>query len=68
MESIVIKEDRISRKWLADTIPKAGCRRIKEWIKENRHLKGAEYIKALNKKLQGHYNYYNVPGNLHKRY
>jgi RNA-directed DNA polymerase len=42
----------------------AGCRRIKEWIKENRHLKGAEFIKALNRKLQGHYNYYNVPGNL----
>lgn len=42
----------------------AGCRRIKEWIKENRHLKGAEFIKALNRKLRGHYNYYNVPGNL----
>lgn len=42
----------------------AGCRRIKEWIKGNRHLKGAEFIKALNRKLQGHYNYYNVPGNL----
>jgi group II intron reverse transcriptase/maturase len=41
------------------------CRRIKEWIKENRHLKGVGFIKALNRKLQGHYNYYNVPGNLH---
>ena len=40
------------------------CKRIKEWIKTNRHLKGADFIKALNKKLQGHYNYYNVPGNL----
>jgi group II intron reverse transcriptase/maturase len=40
------------------------CRRIKEWIKENRHLKGIYFIKALNRKLQGHYNYYNVPGNL----
>jgi len=39
-------------------------RRIKEWIKENRHLKGVYFIKALNRKLQGHYNYYNVPGNL----
>lgn len=44
--------------------PQAGCRRVKEWIKENRHLKGAEFINALNRKLQGHYNYYNVPGNL----
>jgi RNA-directed DNA polymerase len=42
----------------------AGCRRIKEWIKGNRHLRGAEFLKALNRKLQGHYNYYNVPGNL----
>lgn len=41
-----------------------GCRRIKEWIRENRHLKRAEFIKALNRKLQEHYNYYNVPGNL----
>jgi hypothetical protein len=40
------------------------CRRIKEWIKENRHLKGVGFIKALNRKLQGHFNYYNVPGNL----
>ena len=41
------------------------CMRIKEWIKENRHLKGIGFIQALNRKLQGHYNYYNVPGNLH---
>ncbi len=41
------------------------CRRIKEWIKENRHLKGVGFIQALNRKLRGHYNYYNVPGNLH---
>jgi group II intron reverse transcriptase/maturase len=40
------------------------CRRIKEWIKKNRHLKGAGFIRALNRKLLGHYNYYNVPGNL----
>jgi RNA-directed DNA polymerase len=40
------------------------CRRIKEWIKGNRHLKGVAFIMALNRKLRGHYNYYNVPGNL----
>ena len=39
------------------------CRRIKEWVKENRHLKGIAYIKALNRKLRGHYNYYSVVGN-----
>lgn len=40
------------------------CRRIKEWIKENRHLKGGAFIQALNRRLQEHFNYYNVPGNL----
>jgi len=42
----------------------AACRRIKEWIRENRHLKGKYYIEALNKRLRGHYNYYSVVGNL----
>ena len=49
------------------TAPKkrqGACRRIKEWIKKNRHLKGKTFIKALNRRLRGHYNYYNVPGNL----
>ena len=40
------------------------CRRIKDWIKGHRHLKGMAFIKALNKRLQGHYNYYSVVGNL----
>ena len=40
------------------------CRRIKDWIKKNRHLKGISYIKALNRRLRGHYNYYSVVGNL----
>jgi len=40
------------------------CRRIKDWIKENRHLKGREYIKALNRRLRGHYNYYGMRGNM----
>ena len=52
-------KQRTSRKKL-----QGACKRIKEWIKTNRHLKGVEFIKALNRKLQGHYNYYNVPGNL----
>ncbi len=49
------------------TAPKklqGACRRIKEWIKKNRHLKGITFIKGLNRRLRGHYNYYNVPGNL----
>ena len=39
------------------------CRRIKDWIKKNRHLIGIEYITALNRRLRGHYNYYSVVGN-----
>ncbi len=39
------------------------CRRIKEWIKENRHLKGRQFITALNRRLIGHYNYYGLIGN-----
>jgi group II intron reverse transcriptase/maturase len=42
----------------------SACKRIKEWIKENRHLKGKAFIGALNRRLRGHYNYYNIPGNL----
>jgi len=40
------------------------CRRIKDWIKQNRHLKGIKFITALNRRLRGHYNYYSVVGNL----
>jgi hypothetical protein len=39
------------------------CRRIKDWIKRYRHLKGISFIKALNRRLIGHYNYYSVVGN-----
>jgi len=42
----------------------AALKRIKDWIKKNRHLKGIEFIKALNRRLRGHYNYYSVVGNL----
>ena len=52
-------EQRTARKKL-----QAACRRIKEWIKINRHLKGRAFIEALNRRLRGHYNYYNIPGNL----
>ena len=52
-------EQRTARKKL-----QAACRRIKEWIKINHHLKGRAFIEALNRRLRGHYNYYNIPGNL----
>ncbi len=41
----------------------AACRRIKEWIKCNRHLPGGEFFRRLNVRLRGHYNYYGVRGN-----
>jgi group II intron reverse transcriptase/maturase len=42
------------------------CRRIKDWIKKNRHLKGISYIKALNRRLRGHYNYGSSHKSVHK--
>jgi group II intron reverse transcriptase/maturase len=38
-------------------------RRMKEWIKAHRHLRGRKFIEALNRKLVGHYNYYGLPTN-----
>jgi len=38
-------------------------RRMKEWIRSHRHLKGRYFIRALNRKLIGHYNYYGVRSN-----
>lgn len=52
-------EQRTARKKL-----QGACKRIKEWIKANQDLKGRAFIEALNRRLRGHYNYYNVPGNL----
>jgi len=50
---------RTSRKKL-----QGACKRIKDWVKKNRHLKGIKFITALNRRLRGHYNYYSVVGNL----
>jgi group II intron reverse transcriptase/maturase len=41
----------------------SACRRIKEWIRENRHVKGRGFITGLNRRLRGHYNYYGLKGN-----
>jgi len=37
---------------------------MKDWIKANRHLPGKEFIKGVNRRLRGHYNYYGLRGNL----
>jgi len=39
------------------------CRRIKQWIRLNRHLPGRQFIAGLNRRLRGHYNYYGLIGN-----
>ena len=41
----------------------AACQRIKEWIKQHRHLPGREFFQRLNARLRGHYSYYGVRGN-----
>jgi len=46
----------------------AACRRIKEWIKQHRHLAGREFFRRLNARLRGHYNYYGVRGNTRSLY
>ena len=55
-------ESRVKRRTARKKLQGA-CRRIKQWIKENRHLKGRQFIKELNRRLQGHYNYYGIRGN-----
>jgi hypothetical protein len=34
-----------------------------DWIKSHRHLPGRDFIKGLNRRLIGHYNYYGLHGN-----
>jgi len=36
---------------------------VKKWLRENMHTPVKELIERLNRKLQGHYNYYGVTGN-----
>mgnify|MGYP005851850943 CR=1 FL=1 len=50
------------------TAPKklqGACRRIKEWIKDNRHLPKRDFVRGLNQRLTGHYRYYGIIGNGH---
>ncbi len=49
---------RTARKKLQSSL-----KRIKVWIRENRHKKKQWFFKMLNTKLLGHYNYYGVRGN-----
>ena len=47
----------------ARTKLQAACRRIKEWIRQHRHLPGRVCFQRLNTRRRGHYNYYGVRGN-----
>lgn len=51
-------KQRTARKRLREAIA-----RIKAWVKSNRHLRGIEFVKSLNRRLVGHYNYYGVKSN-----
>lgn len=48
------------------TAPKklqGACARIKEWVRNSRHLPGRDFFRGLNRRLRGHYNYFGVHGN-----
>ena len=57
-QGVVRVKRRTARKKL-----QAAKRRIKEWIRQHRHLQGREFIRGLNTRLRGHYAYYGVHGN-----
>jgi RNA-directed DNA polymerase len=42
---------------------RAALKRMKEWIRLNRHTPKQWFLKMLNAKLRGHYQYYGVRGN-----
>lgn len=53
---------RVTRR-TARTKLQAACRRIKDWIREHRHLPGRAFFTGLARRLRGHYQYYGVRGN-----
>jgi RNA-directed DNA polymerase len=55
---------RVKRRTARKTLQSA-CKRIKEWIRANRHLPGKVFFTGLNAQLRGHYSYYGVHGNSH---
>ena len=60
-------EPRVKRRTARGKLQSA-CRRIKQWIRFNRHLPGKIFFRTLNAKLRGHYNYYGVRGNAESLY
>jgi group II intron reverse transcriptase/maturase len=59
---------RRGKDWLKRSTSKKrlvqSIRNVKEWCKENRHLRLDEFFARLNARLRGYYNYFGVIGNL----
>jgi group II intron reverse transcriptase/maturase len=53
---------RVKRRTAPKTL-QAACRRIKDWIREHRPLPRREFLRGLNLRLRGHYQYFGVRGN-----
>ncbi len=55
-------QPRVKRRTAAKKL-QAASRRIKAWIKKERHLSKNDFVRGLNRRLTGHYNYYGIIGN-----
>jgi group II intron reverse transcriptase/maturase len=53
---------RVKRRTAPKKLQGAG-RRIKAWIKKSRHISKRDFVRGLNRRLTGHYNYFGVIGN-----
>lgn len=61
---------RVMKRTARKTLQQAK-RRLGQWIKANCHLPGRQFIRELNRKLVGHYNYFGLRSNakvLHSYY
>ena len=63
----LIKSSRCSKDIITHTTSKkkfnTSVQKIKQWIKQNRHVRLRKLIDLLNVKLKGYYNYYGLVGN-----
>ncbi len=53
---------RVKRRTAPERLQGAS-RRIKVWIKKARHLSKRDFVRGLNRRLTGHYNYFGIIGN-----
>jgi len=53
---------RVMKRTARKTLQRAK-QKMKEWIRSNRHLPGRQFVKALNRKLVGHYQYFGLRTN-----